>query len=65
MYLVKVTDFLKMEGVPDPHHVLRQKELLHQWQPGSWVMSLRSQNSFLFVATLSPINMEVKNESVQ
>ncbi len=39
MYLVKVTDFLKMEGVPDPHHVLRQKELLHQWQPGSWVMS--------------------------
>lgn len=43
MYLVKVTDFLKMEGVPDPHHVLRQKELLHQWQPGMFVIFISHQ----------------------
>lgn len=34
MYVVKVLDFLQMKGAPEPHHVLRQKGLLHEWQPG-------------------------------
>ena len=25
MYVVKVSDFLEMEGVPEPHQVLRRK----------------------------------------
>eukprot|EP00435_Cladocopium_sp_Y103_P037542 s2243_g9.t5 len=35
MYVVKVSDFLQMGGAPEPHHVLREKGLLHEWQPGS------------------------------
>ena len=38
MYVVKVSDFLQMRGVPEPHHVLKQKGLLHEWQPGMFVI---------------------------
>jgi hypothetical protein len=34
MYVVKVSDFLQMEGAPEPHHVLKEKGLLHEWRPG-------------------------------
>lgn len=34
MYVVKVSDFLLMEGAPEPHHILKEKGLLHEWQPG-------------------------------
>ena len=30
----KVSDFLQMGGAPEPHHVLREKGLLQEWQPG-------------------------------
>lgn len=36
--LQQVSDFLEMEGAPEPHHVLLQKGLLHQWKPG-WLVS--------------------------
>lgn len=35
MCVVKVTDILQMEGAPEPHDVLLEKGLLHQWQPGA------------------------------
>ncbi|CAE7706212.1 warA [Symbiodinium sp. CCMP2592] len=38
MYVVKVSDFLAMEGVPEPHQVLRRKGLLHEWQPSMFVI---------------------------
>ncbi|CAJ1372276.1 unnamed protein product [Effrenium voratum] len=34
MYLVKVADFLQMQGPPEPHHLLKQQNLLHEWSPG-------------------------------
>ena len=43
MYVVKVSDFLAMEGVPEPHHVLQQKGLLQEWQPGMFVIFISHQ----------------------
>ena len=43
MYVVKVSDFLKMKGVPEPHHVLKQKGLLHTWQPGMFTIFVSHQ----------------------
>ena len=43
MYVVKVSDFLAMEGAPEPHHVLRQKGLLQEWQPGMFVIFISHQ----------------------
>ena len=43
MYVVKVSDFLEMEGVPEPHQVLRQKGLLHEWQPSMFVIFVSHQ----------------------
>ena len=43
MYVVKVLDFLQMEGVPEPHHVLKQKGLLHEWQPGMFALFISHQ----------------------
>eukprot|EP00434_Breviolum_minutum_P003820 symbB.v1.2.003361.t1/scaffold186.1/size279346/8 len=43
MYVVKVSDFLQMRGVPEPHHVLKQKGLLHEWQPGMFVIFISHQ----------------------
>eukprot|EP00435_Cladocopium_sp_Y103_P059907 s1461_g21.t1 len=43
MYVVKVSDFLEMEGAPEPHHVLLQKGLLHQWKPGMRVIFVSHQ----------------------
>ncbi len=30
----QVSDFVQMTGPPEPHHILREKGLLHEWQPG-------------------------------
>eukprot|EP00434_Breviolum_minutum_P023857 symbB.v1.2.021049.t1/scaffold1800.1/size100811/1 len=43
MYVVKVSDFLAMEGVPEPHHMLLKKGLLHQWRPGMSVIFVSHQ----------------------
>ena len=43
MYVVKMSDFLKMQGVPEPHHVLKQKGLLHTWQPGMFTIFVSHQ----------------------
>ena len=32
----QVSDFLEMKGTPEPHDILMQKGLLHQWEPGLW-----------------------------
>ena len=39
----KVSDFLEMEGVPEPHHVLMAKGLLHRWTPGMKVIFVSHQ----------------------
>lgn len=41
--LAEVSDFLKMEGPPEPHHVLLHQGLLHQWVPGMRVTFVSHQ----------------------
>ena len=43
LWAVKVSDFLKMKGPPEPHHVLKEKGLLHQWYPGMFVIFVSHQ----------------------
>lgn len=43
MYVVKVSDFLEMEGPPDAHSELQRKGLLHQWQPDMFVIFVSHQ----------------------
>ena len=44
MYLVRISDFLEMEaGPPEPHHVLKQKGLLHAWRPGMFSIFISHQ----------------------
>lgn len=43
MYVVKVADFLQMDGPPEAHHALLRKGLLHQWQPGLFVIFVSHQ----------------------
>jgi len=43
MYLVKVSDVVQMEGPPEPHDVVKQKGLLHEWQPGMFTIFLSHQ----------------------
>ncbi|CAK9071050.1 unnamed protein product [Durusdinium trenchii] len=43
MYLVKVSDFLEMKGTPEPHDILMQKGLLHQWEPGMFTLFVSHQ----------------------
>lgn len=43
MYVVKVSDFLKMEGAPEPHDVLFEKNILHERQPGMFVLFISHQ----------------------
>lgn len=43
MYVVKVRDFLQMVGPPEPHHILQEKGLLHEWQPGMFVIFVSHQ----------------------
>lgn len=50
MYLVKVSDFLQMEGVPEAHHSMKQQGLLHEWQPGMFVIFISHQ----WLGTKSP-----------
>ena len=45
MYVVKVSDFLQMEGAPEAHHVLKEKGLLHEWRPGMFAARTACQNS--------------------
>ena len=40
---VKVSDFLRMTGPPEPHNVLQEKGLLHQWYPGMFVSFISHQ----------------------
>eukprot|EP00438_Fugacium_kawagutii_P005549 Skav216282 [mRNA] locus=scaffold2088:85037:86365:+ [translate_table: standard] len=57
MYVVKVLDFLQMKGAPEPHHVLRQKGLLHEWQPGMFVIFVSHQ--WLGAKTPDPLGQQV------
>eukprot|EP00438_Fugacium_kawagutii_P033156 Skav231185 [mRNA] locus=scaffold425:109947:112581:+ [translate_table: standard] len=43
MYLVKIKDFLNMTGIPEPHQQLKQKGLLHTWQPGMFSIFVSHQ----------------------
>lgn len=43
MYVVKVSDFLKMEGAPMPHRALEQQGLLYEWCPGMFVIFVSHQ----------------------
>ncbi|CAK9114344.1 Serine/threonine-protein phosphatase 6 regulatory ankyrin repeat subunit B (PP6-ARS-B) (Serine/threonine-protein phosphatase 6 regulatory subunit ARS-B) (Ankyrin repeat domain-containing protein 44) [Durusdinium trenchii] len=43
MYLVKISDFLQMRGTPKDHAFLLQEDLLHQWQPGMFVLFVSHQ----------------------
>ncbi|CAJ1372282.1 unnamed protein product [Effrenium voratum] len=43
MYLVKVRDFLQMDGPALPHGILRERGLLHQWCPGMFTIFVSHQ----------------------
>jgi len=43
MYLIRVSDFLEMKGIPEPHHVLKRRGLLHIWQPGMFCLFISHQ----------------------
>ncbi|CAE7520652.1 unnamed protein product [Symbiodinium natans] len=43
MHVVKVSDFLDMKGVLEPHHALLRKGLLHRWTPGMSVIFVSHQ----------------------
>ncbi|CAE7270046.1 unnamed protein product [Symbiodinium pilosum] len=41
--MVRVADFLRMSGPPEPHNVLQEQGLLHQWYPGMFVIFVSHQ----------------------
>lgn len=43
MYLVKVSDFLKMDGVPPSHEQLQSRGLLHEWSENMFVTFISHQ----------------------
>ncbi|CAE7728824.1 unnamed protein product [Symbiodinium pilosum] len=43
MYVVKVSDFLQMEGPPQAHDALMEQGLLHEWWPGMFVIFVSHQ----------------------
>lgn len=43
MYVVKVEDFLNMEGPPKSHGELKDEGLLHEWRPGMFAMFVSHQ----------------------
>ncbi|CAE7271006.1 unnamed protein product [Symbiodinium microadriaticum] len=43
MYLVKVSDFLAMEGVPESHDRLKQRGLLHEWNASMYTIFVSHQ----------------------
>ncbi|CAE7218198.1 Ank3 [Symbiodinium sp. CCMP2456] len=43
MYVVKVSDFLQMEGPPQAHDALMDQGLLHEWHPGMFVVFISHQ----------------------
>ena len=43
LWAVKVSDFLRIRGAPEPHHVLQEKGLLHEWHPGMFVIFVSHQ----------------------
>ena len=57
MYVVKVSDFLEMEGPPEPHHVLKHKGLLHEWHPGMFVIFISHQ--WLGAGSPDPLGQQV------
>ncbi|CAJ1372278.1 unnamed protein product [Effrenium voratum] len=43
MYVVKVSDFLQMEGPPESHCALLEKGLLHRWHPDMFAIFVSHQ----------------------
>eukprot|EP00439_Symbiodinium_sp_Y106_P052250 s2042_g7.t1 len=43
LHVMKVSDFLEMEGVPEAHAVLKQRSLLHEWRAGMFVIFVSHQ----------------------
>mmetsp|Transcript_70773 Transcript_70773/g.166057 ORF Transcript_70773/g.166057 Transcript_70773/m.166057 type:complete len:577 (+) Transcript_70773:42-1772(+) len=43
LWAVKVADFLNMTGPPEPHNVLMERGLLHEWFPGMFVVFVSHQ----------------------
>eukprot|EP00435_Cladocopium_sp_Y103_P002024 s1300_g1.t1 len=43
MYVMKVSDFLEMEGPPEPHDILVEKNVLHIREPGMFVLFVSHQ----------------------
>ena len=58
MYVVKVSDFLLMHGAPQAHHALKEKGLLHEWQPGMFTVFVSHQ--WLGARMPDPLGQHVK-----
>ena len=58
MYVVKVSDFLQMQGAPQAHHALKEKGLLHEWQPGMFTVFVSHQ--WLGARMPDPLGQHVK-----
>ncbi|CAE7246569.1 Alpha-latrotoxin-Lt1a [Symbiodinium microadriaticum] len=43
LWAVKVSDFLMMTGPPESHGALKEKDLLHEWYPGMFVIFVSHQ----------------------
>ncbi|CAK9114348.1 Ankyrin-2 (ANK-2) (Ankyrin-B) (Brain ankyrin) (Non-erythroid ankyrin), partial [Durusdinium trenchii] len=43
MYVVKMADLLQMKGTPKDHASLLKEKLLHQWEPGMFVLFVSHQ----------------------
>ncbi|CAE7207234.1 unnamed protein product [Symbiodinium natans] len=43
LWAVKVSDFMQMRGAPEPHNVLQEKGVLHQYYPGMFVIFVSHQ----------------------
>ena len=58
MYVVKVSDFLQMQGAPQAHHALKEKGLLYEWQPGMFTVFVSHQ--WLGARMPDPLGQHVK-----
>ena len=43
LWAVRVSDFLRMSGPPEPHDVLQERGMLHEWYPGMFVIFVSHQ----------------------
>ena len=41
--MTQVSDFLRMSGPPEPHNVLQEQRVLHEWYPGMFVIFISHQ----------------------